>query len=337
MRSRFLLKDTAATLMPQHARTWGKILLGLGAVVGLLLIGRQVGGVVPQFAAWVTTLGWWGPLVFIIGYALAVVALVPGSLLTLAAGAVFGLGQGVAYVFVAAVLGSSAAFLIARYVARSAVERRLANNPRFAALDTALGAQGWKIVLLLRLSPVFPFTMLNYSLGLTKVRFGDYLLASVGMLPGTLLYVYSGKLAGDVASLAGGAAVERGLGLLPGAGPGAGGDTRGDHARHPYGAAFPQPDHRRVNPPDHHLAYVERTVERAGSGHLQKVLLPARVNLNRNLADLDLGNLTAATAGLHDNESCRLQLGQRATEIGLGAAGPFPQFSHRLGFAVTNQ
>lgn len=211
MRSRFLLKDTAATLMPQHARTWGKILLGLGAVVGLLLIGRQVGGVVPQFAAWVTTLGWWGPLVFIVGYALAVVALVPGSLLTLAAGAVFGLGQGVAYVFVAAVLGSSAAFLIARYVARSAVERRLANNPRFAALDTALGAQGWKIVLLLRLSPVFPFTMLNYSLGLTKVRFGDYLLASVGMLPGTLLYVYSGKLAGDVASLAGGAAVEKGL------------------------------------------------------------------------------------------------------------------------------
>ncbi len=205
------MKNTAAALMPQSARTWGKILLGLGAVVGLLLIGRQVGGLVPQFAAWVTTLGWWGPLVFIVGYALAVVALVPGSLLTLAAGAVFGLGQGVAYVFVAAVLGSSAAFLIARYVARSAVERRLANNPRFAALDTALGEQGWKIVLLLRLSPVFPFTMLNYSLGLTKVRFGDYFLASVGMLPGTLLYVYSGKLAGDVASLAGGAAVERGL------------------------------------------------------------------------------------------------------------------------------
>ena len=204
------MKDTAAALVPQNARAWGKILLGLGAVVGLLLIGRQVGGLVPQFAAWVTTLGWWGPLVFIVGYALAVVALVPGSLLTLAAGAVFGLGQGVAYVFVAAVLGSSAAFLIARYVARSAVERRLANNPRFAALDTALGEQGWKIVLLLRLSPVFPFTMLNYSLGLTKVRFGDYLLASVGMLPGTLLYVYSGKLAGDVASLAGGAAVERG-------------------------------------------------------------------------------------------------------------------------------
>ena len=205
------MKDTAAALTPQHARTWGKILLGLGAVVGLLLIGRQVGGVVPQFTAWVTTLGWWGPLVFIVGYALAVVALVPGSVLTLAAGAVFGLGQGVAYVFVAAVLGSSAAFLIARYVARSAVERRLANNPRFAALDTALGEQGWKIVLLLRLSPVFPFTMLNYSLGLTKVRFGDYLLASVGMLPGSLLYVYSGKLAGDVASLAGGAVVERGL------------------------------------------------------------------------------------------------------------------------------
>ena len=71
------MKNTAAALMPQNARSWGKILLGLGAVVGLLLIGRQVGGVVPQFAAWVTTLGWWGPLVFIVGYALAVVLWCP--------------------------------------------------------------------------------------------------------------------------------------------------------------------------------------------------------------------------------------------------------------------
>ena len=191
---------------------WGKILIGLGALGGLLILGRQAGGYLPQFAAWVDTLGVWGPLVFIAGYTIATVAFVPGSILTLAAGAIFGLGKGVVYVFIAAVLGSSAAFVVARYVARSAIERRLAGNERFASIDRAVGEQGRKIVLLLRLSPVFPFNLLNYGLGLTKVHFRDYLIASVGMLPGSLLYVYYGKLAGDVAALAGGAAVEKDTG-----------------------------------------------------------------------------------------------------------------------------
>src|SRR5207244_5256693 len=149
---------------------------------------------------------------FIAGYVLATVAFVPGVVLTLAAGVIFGLVRGVVYVFVAAVLGSSAAFLIGRYLARTAVERRLAANPRFAAIDRAVGAEGRKIVFLLRLSPVFPFNLLNYGLGLTRVRFADYVMASVGMIPGTLLYVYYGKLAGDVAALAGGAAPEKGGG-----------------------------------------------------------------------------------------------------------------------------
>jgi uncharacterized membrane protein YdjX (TVP38/TMEM64 family) len=108
------------------------------------------------------------------------------------------------------VLGSSAAFLVSRYVARSSIERRLAGNVRFAAIDRAVGAQGRKIVFLLRLSPVFPFTLLNYGLGLTNVRFVDYVIASIGMLPGTLLYVYYGKVIGDVAALAGGTAMEKG-------------------------------------------------------------------------------------------------------------------------------
>src|SRR5262249_36543250 len=150
-------------------------------------------------------LGAWGPIVFIVGYAVATVAFVPGSVLTLAAGAIFGLAPGVVYVFIAAVLGSTAAFLVSRYVARQVIERRLKDNPRFAAIDRAVGAQGRKIVFLLRLSPVFPFNLLNYALGLTQVRFADYLIASIGMLPGTLLFVYYGKLAGDVAALAGGA------------------------------------------------------------------------------------------------------------------------------------
>jgi uncharacterized membrane protein YdjX (TVP38/TMEM64 family) len=203
------------TSVPPSARRplpAGKLLIGAAAIAGLIVVGRQAGAYIPQFAQWVNGLGVWGPLVFILGYVAATVAFVPGSLLTLAAGAIFGLGRGVAYVFVAAVLGSAAAFLVSRYVARAAIERRLADNPRFAAIDRAVGARGLEIVLLLRLSPVFPFNLLNYALGLTKVRFIDYLAAAVGMLPGTVLYVYYGKLAGDVAALAGGAAPEKGMG-----------------------------------------------------------------------------------------------------------------------------
>ncbi len=187
-----------------------RVLLALAAVGLLLLTGRKLGALIPAFATWVDGLGVWGPVAFIAGYALAAVAFVPGSLLTLAAGAIFGLGKGTALVLIAATLGASAAFLVSRYLARGFVERRLAGNERFAAIDRAIGTEGRKIVLLLRLSPVFPFNLLNYALGLTRVRFVDYLVASVGMLPGTLLYVYYGKVAGDVARLAGGAVMRRG-------------------------------------------------------------------------------------------------------------------------------
>jgi len=189
-----------------------KIALVVLAVVALVVAGRAAGAHFAAFAAWVQGLGPAGPLVFIAAYAAAVVAFVPGSILTLAAGAIFGLVPGTLYVLVAATLGSALAFLISRYVARSVVEKRLAGDPKLVAIDRAIGAEGRKIVLLLRLSPAFPFSVLNYALGLTRVRFTDYLLASIGMLPGTLLYVYSGKLAGDVAALASGATVAKGAG-----------------------------------------------------------------------------------------------------------------------------
>jgi uncharacterized membrane protein YdjX (TVP38/TMEM64 family) len=189
-----------------------KIAAGGAALIALVLLGRFAGGYIPAFAAWVDGLGFWGPVVFVVAYALAVVAFVPASLLTLAAGAIFGVASGTVYVFIAAVLGSSLAFLVSRYLARAAVERRLQGNDRFAAIDRAVGEQGRKIVFLLRLSPVFPFNLLNYALGLTRVRFPDYALAGVGMLPGTLLYVYSGKVAGDVATLASGTTTSSGSG-----------------------------------------------------------------------------------------------------------------------------
>jgi uncharacterized membrane protein YdjX (TVP38/TMEM64 family) len=183
-----------------------RIALAVLAVALLVALGRVLGGYVEPFRHAVQGLGVWGPVVFVLGYALAVVAFVPGSALTLAAGAIFGVARGTALVFVAAVLGSSAAFLIARYLARGAVERRLAGNPQFAAIDRAIGREGRKIAFLLRLSPAIPFTLLNYALGLTRVRFGDALLASLGMLPGTLLYVYLGSVAGDAASASAGGA-----------------------------------------------------------------------------------------------------------------------------------
>lgn len=178
--------------------------------VGLVLLGRQLGAYVVGFAQWVEGSGGWGPLTFVLGYALATVAFVPGSLLSLAAGAVFGLAGGSLYVFLGAALGSSAAFLIARYVARAQVARRISGHARFAAVDRAVAREGRKIVFLLRLSPVFPYNLLNYALGLTGVRFIDYVIASVGMLPGIFLYVYTGRVIGDVAALAAGADVEKG-------------------------------------------------------------------------------------------------------------------------------
>jgi uncharacterized membrane protein YdjX (TVP38/TMEM64 family) len=176
------------------------VVAGLGAA---LLAGRAVAPLLPGLTARLAGLGAWAPAAFVLGYIFAAVAFVPGSILTLAAGAVFGLWKGTVLAFVAATLGAAAAFLVSRHLARDFVHGRLVGDPRVAAIDRAIGEHGRKIVFLLRLSPVFPFNLLNYALGLTTVRFTDYLIASLGMLPGTFLYVYYGKLVGDVARLAG--------------------------------------------------------------------------------------------------------------------------------------
>jgi uncharacterized membrane protein YdjX (TVP38/TMEM64 family) len=161
---------------------------------------------VPAFRLWVAGLGVWAPAAFILGYAVATVAFVPGSAFTLAAGAVFGLLWGTVYAFTGATLGASLAFLVARYVARGWVERKLAESPRLRAVDRAVARDGGKIVALLRLSPALPFNLLNYALGLTRVGFWPYLLACFAMIPGTLLYAYYGKVFGDVVAATGGRA-----------------------------------------------------------------------------------------------------------------------------------
>ena len=139
---------------------------------------------------------------FIFAYILAAVLMVPGSILTLAAGVLFGVALGVALVSLASTLGACCAFLVGRFLARDWVESRLEAMPRFRTLDRAVARRGWLIVLLARLSVVIPYNLLNYALGLTNVSFGAYVFSTfVGMLPAIFLYVYLGSVAGSLASL----------------------------------------------------------------------------------------------------------------------------------------
>ncbi|MEG4815076.1 TVP38/TMEM64 family protein [Microcoleus sp. K5-D4] len=146
-------------------------------------------------------LGWWGPVAFVATYNLATVLFVPGSVLTLGGGAIFGLWWGSVYVFAASSLGAVFAFAIGRYLCRDRVVKYMESHPKFKALDRAVSQQGLKIVFLTRLCPLFPFNLLNYALGITQVSLKDYVLGSLGMIPGTIMYVYSGSLVGEVAAI----------------------------------------------------------------------------------------------------------------------------------------
>ncbi|MBI5250425.1 MAG: FAD-containing oxidoreductase [Desulfomonile tiedjei] len=154
---------------------------------------------------WTKDLGVWGPIFLAGFYVLAAVLFLPGSVLTLGAGFLFGVPAGLATVWIGANLGACAAFLVGRTIAREWVAQKVKGNAKFAAIDEALGREGFKVVLLLRLSPVFPFDLLNYALGITKVSFRNYALASlIGMVPGTLMYVYFGSAARSLAEVAAG-------------------------------------------------------------------------------------------------------------------------------------
>ncbi len=139
---------------------------------------------------WLQDLGPWGPLVFVIIYIVAVVAAVPGSAITLAAGALFGSVLGVILVSLASTIGASLAFLVSRYFAREAIVNWLGTNENFQRLDRLTAEHGASIVALTRLVPIFPFNLLNYGFGLTRVSFWTYVFWSwLCMLPATVLYV----------------------------------------------------------------------------------------------------------------------------------------------------
>jgi len=193
------MSEKAGKARPSPLR-W--IVLGL-IVVALFVASRvlPVGDWLRGFQSWVAHKGIWGGVVYGLVYTVAVLLFVPGSVLTIGAGLVFGLGWGTVIVSIASTTAAALAFLIARYLARDRVEALAGRSPKFRAVDQAVREKGWRVVALLRLSPLVPFSVSNYLYGLTPVAFGPYVLASwIAMLPATVLYVWigaAGKAAAD--------------------------------------------------------------------------------------------------------------------------------------------
>lgn len=168
---------------------------------------KNISRISREFLQWVEENPTIGVLAFIGVYVVATVLFIPGSVLTLGSGfifaKVFGLGIGVLLatlaVFVGASLGAIISFLLGRYLMREFIEKNLSHKyPVFQAIDSALEQNGFRIIFLMRLSPIIPFNAINYLLGVTAVPLRSYILSCMGMLPGTLLYVYVGSSAGSL-------------------------------------------------------------------------------------------------------------------------------------------
>lgn len=174
-----------------------KVLLLVGVIVTIAVLAYffDLSALIDRLVAARDSLGIWFPVLFIIVYVIATVLFIPASALTLFAGGLFGVGMGSVYVSIASTLGATAAFLLGRHTLRYFIKQKIEGSEKFSAIDDAVAEEGWKIVGLTRLSPAFPFGLLNYAYGLTKVRLLDYVLASwIGMMPGTVLYVYLGAI-----------------------------------------------------------------------------------------------------------------------------------------------
>ncbi len=170
------------------------------ALAAFLMIARTLPlkEMMDALRTWVEQLGVWGPVAYALVYVVATIFMLPASLLTIAAGTIFGLGLGTAVVSVGSTIGAACAFLIGRYLLRDRVAAMLASRPKLKAVDDAIAEGGWRIVGLLRLSPAIPFNIQNYLYGLTPVGFVPATLASwIAMLPGTFLYVYLGFIGGQ--------------------------------------------------------------------------------------------------------------------------------------------
>jgi uncharacterized membrane protein YdjX (TVP38/TMEM64 family) len=189
--------------MKASARRW---FVGVGLLVsmgiGLTLLARFVP--LDEVVRWIEGLGHWGPIAMIATYVVATVALVPGTVLTVASGAIFGVVVGSLTAIAGANLGANGAFLVARALGRKRLEKWFRRSDRIEALDEVVGEQGLKIVALTRLAPVLPFNVLNYAYGVTRVRFRDYALGTlVAMIPFTVAYVVLGSVLGMAAGVRG--------------------------------------------------------------------------------------------------------------------------------------
>ena len=167
---------------------------------------------VGDFMGQVDELGPWGIALFTLVYVIAAVTMAPAFLLAVAAGAVYGVWRGSLLVFVSATLGAIAAYWVAYRLADTRVFSWVAKRPHVAAVRSAVAGEGAWVQFLLRLSPIVPYVLLNYSLGLSRVRFRDFLIACTGLLPTVVLYVYYGKVVGDVAKVAAGVEPPHGTG-----------------------------------------------------------------------------------------------------------------------------
>jgi uncharacterized membrane protein YdjX (TVP38/TMEM64 family) len=157
-----------------------------------------------------TQVGPWAPVLFTLIYIAAAVTLAPAFFLTVAAGAMFGVWRGSLIVFIAASLGASVVYAVGSRVAKFAWMQRVTRDPRVAAVQAAIRSESLWIMFLLRLSPLVPYNILNYALALSGVRYVDFLIALIGMIPAIVMYTYYGKVVGDVAALAAGVSPPRG-------------------------------------------------------------------------------------------------------------------------------
>jgi len=158
----------------------------------------------------ITQLGAWAPVLFVLLYIAAAITLAPAFFLTVAAGAMFGVWRGSVIVFIGASLGASAVYALASPLARSRWMQAVTRDARVAAVRTAVAGEGARVMFLLRLSPLVPYSILNYALALSGVRYADFVVALLGMIPAIVMYAYYGKVVGDVAALAAGVSPPRG-------------------------------------------------------------------------------------------------------------------------------
>ncbi|WP_411280060.1 TVP38/TMEM64 family protein [Gemmatimonas sp.] len=188
---------------PDLKRASTGLLRAAGIAVPLLAglaIGQLATPYLPDFSAWVQTLGMWAPLAFVVAYIGVVLFMLPAFLLNMAGGAVFGVMKGSALVLTGATIGGTLAFLLGRTILRTSVARRVAANPTLSAVDRVIGDDGLRLMFLLRLSPAIPFVLSNYALGVTRVRTRDFVMAMPGMLPIIASYAAFGAAGADAAN-----------------------------------------------------------------------------------------------------------------------------------------